>query len=139
MIPFRLRKDARQWFGSVEAELGKTRYFDMFYFCLAVGLTRGKKSDVTDRESDELVDYYPGEYLHQRNTMTAWLISAELRAMGISMEERSAMHQHIRNLVDNSSPSFLNANGVKEMNRYASGGFDLLFDELVDPPRSLPS
>jgi len=138
MTPFRIKKEARQWFRGIEPEVSKQHpLFDMYYFCLVTGLSKGKKSPLTDRESDELVDYYPGLYAEHRNSLNAWLIAAELRSMAIAMTERTQVHQHIRNLVDPDSPSDLNAAGVKEMNGYAAGGYDLLFDRFSEPPKSL--
>lgn len=138
MSPFRLRKDARAWFRGLESSMDSgATLFEFYYFCVAIGLTYLKKADVTNDESDELVNYFPGEFKVRGRLLTGWLIATELENMGISLTERTQVHQLISTLVDPQSPSFLNDTGVKAMNRYASGGFEILTENVSEPPRDL--
>lgn len=137
-MSFRLRKDARTWFKGVEDNLtSSARLFEYYYFCVATGLASGQKEEVSNDTTDELVDYYPGEFRPRGRILTAWLISKELMQLGITVQERTQVHQVIRNLVDPQSPSFLNERGMQEMNKYASGGFEVLSEKIQDPPRAL--
>ncbi|WP_139559691.1 hypothetical protein [Methylotetracoccus oryzae] len=139
-MAFRLRKDARTWFKTLEGSLSSSApLFELYYFCVAVGLSRNRKAEISNDDTDELVDYYPGEFRSRGRVITAWLITKELEGLGISLNERPQIHQAISKLVDPQSPSWLSEHGMREINRYASGGFDALSEYISDPPRSLPS
>ena len=140
MLPFRLRKDARLWFRGLEGTFKTDAIlFEWFYFCVAAGLKHGRKRDVLDSDTDELVNYYPGEFKTRGRLLTGWLIAAELKDQGIAIQEKAQVHKCISNLVDPQSPSTLSANGVKKMNSYSSGGFELIFGKITDPPKSFPA
>ncbi|WP_299312028.1 hypothetical protein, partial [uncultured Halomonas sp.] len=66
------------------------------------------------------------------------LISVELESLGISVSERGEVHGVIRQLVDPQSPNFLSDEGLAKLNQYASGGFEIISDEVGEPPRALP-
>lgn len=139
-MAFRLRKEARAWFKGIENSItSSAKLFEYYYFCVAVGLTHGQKGAVTNENTDELVDYYPGEFRSRGRILTAWLISRELRELGITVQERTQVHKVIRDLVDPQSPSFLNDHGMLELNKYASGGFELLSEKIQDSPKALPT
>lgn len=139
-MDFRLRKDARVWFKSLDSSINSSaKLFELYYFCLCVGLVSGQKAEASTEETDELVNYYPGEFRSRGRILTAWLISKELESLGISVNERTQVHQAIRELVDPQSPSFLSDHGMLQVNRYASGGFEVLTEHIPEPPRALPT
>lgn len=138
MAPFRLRKDARKWFKELEKGFDSDApLFEMFYLCLIAGLATKKKADVSTTDATELVDYFPGEYRARGRVIVATFLARELQALGIEMTEKRALHSSIAQLVDPLSPSHLSEAGVKEMNRYAAGGFDQLTEHFDDPPRAI--
>jgi hypothetical protein len=134
-MAFRLRKDARRWFRHVEGSLPLE--FDAFYFCLLAGLAAGRKADVPTNETTELVDYFPGEYKSRGRLIVALLLSRELRALGIELAERALLHQEIQKLIDPLSMSHLSELGMKEANRYAYGGYEVLTEWFDDPPQHI--
>lgn len=137
--PFRLRKDARKWFKEIEGGLAsEAPQFEMYYFCLAAGLAAGRKADATTENTAELVDYFPGQYRSKGRVIVAWFLARELRSMGIKMHEREVVHMTIKSLVDPLSPSHLSDEGMRVLNRYSYGGFEVLTDEWFDtPPTSI--
>jgi len=138
MTPFRLRKDARKWFKELEHGFDSDApQFEMFYFCLIAGLAARKKIDVPAADTAELVDYFPGEFRAKGRVIVAWFLARELAALGIQMTEKRALHTSISQLVDPLSPSHLSEAGVKEMNRYSFGGFEVLTEWLEDSPRAI--
>jgi Asp-tRNA(Asn)/Glu-tRNA(Gln) amidotransferase B subunit len=135
MAPFRLRKEARKWFKEIEKGFAsEAPQFEMYYFCLAAGLAAKRKADVITDNTAELVDYFPGQYRAKGRIIVAWFLARELESMGIKMHERDIVHMTIAKLVDPLSPSHLSDEGMKEMNRYSYGGFDVLTDEWFDAP-----
>jgi hypothetical protein len=137
-MPFRLRNDAKTWFKHISGELGNAPQFDMYYFCLLAGMTDGRLTDtIKDGETAELVDAFPGEYAARGRLLIALLISRELKRQSIKLTERSAVNAAINHLVDPDSPSRLSAEGMRLMNQYSYGGFEVLADWFVEQPRQL--
>ena len=138
-MPFRLRSEAADWFKDVKSELGAAPMFDMYYFCLIVGLATNKLSPVPDAETAELVDSFPGEYAAEGRLIMALFISRELRRQGVRFSERAAVNTSIRKLVDPNTPSRLSAEGLKVLNQYSHGGYEVLCSPewFEDRPRKL--
>ena len=130
-MPFRLRRDCRNWFGHVAGDLPLD--FDMYYLCLMAGFKAGRKADVG--QATELVDNFPGDYRSGGRILAAMLLRAELHEAQIDLCEREPVHKLISGLLDTLSPSGLSTEGVKLMNRYASGGFEELTERFEDKPR----
>lgn len=138
-MPFRLRSEAADWFKDVKSELGAAPMFDMYYFCLIVGLATNRLSPVPDAETSELVDSFPNEYAAQGRLIMALFISRELRRQGVRFSERAAVNASIRRLVDPNSPSRMSAEGLKLLNQYSHGGYEVLRSPewFEDRPRKL--
>lgn len=138
-MPFRLSKQAADWFKDIRSDLGAAPMFDMYYFCLVVGLATNKLSQVSDSETAELVDSFPAEFAPQGRVIMALFISRELRRQGVRFSERAAVNESIGRLVDPNSPSRLSAEGLKIMNQYSNGGFEVLTtpEWFEDRPRKL--
>lgn len=134
-MPFRLRKDAREWFRGISGDLSLD--FDMFYFCLMAGLATGKQAFPTQNEATDLAQDFPGEYRSRGRILVALLLTRVLRKLGIQYQERAILHKEIAKLIDPLSSTHLSAHGMEEINHYASGGFDVLEDWFEDRPRHL--
>ena len=133
-MPFRLSKDAREWFRDIED--GFDLDFDIYYLCLMAGLATGKKGSVPTTQAPELVDYFPVAYQSKGRVIVALFLSKELEALGISMSERDQVYGQIARMVDPLTQSGLSHRGMEEMNRYSYGGFDVLANEwFEDRPR----
>ena len=133
-MPFRLSKDAREWFRDLEDDFDLD--FDIYYLCLMAGLATGKKESVPTTQAPELVDYFPGNYRSKGRVLVALFLSKELEALGVSMLERDQVYRQIALMVDPLTPSGLSHLGIEEMNRYSYGGFDVLANEwFEDRPR----
>ena len=133
-MPFRLSKDAREWFRDIKDSFDLD--FDMYYLCLMAGLAVGKKRSVPTTQAPELVDNFPADYRSKGRVIVALFLSKELEALGISMSERDQVYGQIAQLVDPLTPSGLSDAGMREMNRYSYGGFDVIANEwFEDRPR----
>ena len=134
-MPFRLRKDARAWFKDIEPQLkSEAPQFDLYYFCLMAGIASGRKADAVSEEAPEFIDYFPGEFRNRGRLIIAWFLARELKSLGITMHERSQIHGAINKLVDPRSSSQLSDAGMREINRYAAGGFDVLTETFEQRP-----
>jgi hypothetical protein len=134
-MPFRLRKDARDWFKGISDDL--TLDFDIYYFCLMAGLATGRKAFPPTNEATDLAQDFPGEYRPRGRIIVALLLAKELKKLGIRFEERATLHKEIAKLIDPLSSTHLSAAGMDEINHYSFGGFDVLTDWFDDRPRHL--
>lgn len=137
MQPFRIRKDAREWFQPLRQSGAMSLDFDPFYFCFVAGVAKGRKRDSSGEETAELVPYFPGKYRPRGKLLVGLFLNQELAVLGLAMEERASVHSAIAGLVRPDSPNHLTEAGVKEFNKYAHGGFDVLLDWFEEKPRSL--
>ena len=142
-MDFAIRKDARDWFQHISRERGNKEKgqldldFDIFYFCFIAGIRWGRKHDLPASGTASLVDNYPGQYKTRGRLLVALFLSCELERLGIALDERSTVYEQIAKLVDHGSPNHLSDEGVREFNRYAHGGFDVLIEAFEEQPRSL--
>ncbi|SNS20470.1 hypothetical protein SAMN05446037_100611 [Anaerovirgula multivorans] len=123
---FRLPKEADTWFD-----------FDIYYFCLIAGLSKGLKEAMPGSEVRDLILRFPQEYRAQSKIITALFLKKELDKMGVSLEDRKTVHETIKKYIDSESPSNLSEEGQKEINKYANGGIIVLKEYFEDKPYSI--
>jgi hypothetical protein len=136
-MDFAIRKDARDWFRDIRNDLDLD--FDAFYFCFIAGVSTkpGRKKDALAAETATLVENFPGPYQSRGRLLVALFLSRELDYLGVSMTEKKPVHAAISRLVRPEAPNYLSDEGVKEFNKYAHGGYELLLEWFDDRPRSL--
>ncbi|MGD2183296.1 hypothetical protein [Lusitaniella coriacea] len=133
---FQLRKDARRWFRDIEKHY--PTLFDLYYFCLVAGFASGQRNiDISNDEIDDFIEYFPGEFRSRGKLLVGTLIDTELRHLAINVEDRDEVYREVKKIVDPNSPSYLSSEGMKRMNAYAHGGFDVLCEHFSDRPRSI--
>lgn len=136
-MDFAIRKDARDWFRDVRGALELD--FDAFYFCFMAGVTAQpcRKKDVPATDTAALVENFPGPYRNRGRLLVALFLSRELDYLGVSLTEKKSVHAAISRLVQPEAPNYLSDDGVREFNRYAHGGYEVLLEWFDDRPRSL--
>lgn len=130
---FQFSKDAVKWFGDID-KYYPTK-FDLYYLCLVLGLKSGRKADPVN--TTDLIENFPREFTHTGHLLLGLLISSELKAAGVDLSERVEVHRIIGELVDPTPSSKLSDEGMKAMNKYSQGGFDLLCEKFSDRPRTI--
>jgi hypothetical protein len=142
-MDFAIRKDARDWFKDIRGDFAalpgtaSAPDFDAFYFCFIAGIAATRKKDVPAAETAALVENFPGPYRNRGRIMISLFLSRELDYLGVSMSEKKAVHAAISRLVDPEAANHLSDDGVREFNKYAHGGYEVLLDWFDDRPRSL--
>ncbi len=142
-MEFRIRRDAREWFRDIRSGLTappgtpSAPDFDAFYFCFIAGITARRKKDTPTSATAELVENFPGPYRHRGRHLVGLFLRTELEYLGVSLDEKSAVRTEIRRLVHPSAQNFLSDEGVREFNKYAHGGYEVLQDWFDDRPRAL--
>ena len=144
-MDFAIRNDARKWFRDIRDHFSapsgsvSAPEFDAFYFCFMAGIMTGRKGDISASETSALVENFPGPYKNRGRLLVALFLSRELDYLGVTMAEKTLVRDEISRFVRPETPNYLSDEGVREFNRYASGGYDVLRDEWFadDRPRSL--
>lgn len=140
MARFRVRNDAKTWFKDLLEKSFKLD-FDVFYFCFMAGIAAGpeRKQSASLDDTAELVDNFPDKYKPRGKLLVALFLTRELQALGVAMTEKKAVHTVVARLVSPDSPNYLSDEGMREFNKYAHGGYEVLRDWFEDRPRTLDS
>lgn len=136
-MAFRLANTAKQWFRHLKGKPGTDIDFDFFYFCFIAGIATGKKDPLPNAETTEIIQHFPKDYLAQRNLIIALFLKAELKDMGIDLEERKALNKQLSVLLDPNNVTKLSDEGLKLLNHYSHGGFLKIQERFPDEPRNL--
>ena len=132
---FELRQDARKWFKDIEKDYPDL--FDLYYLCLIPGfVTRRRNTEVNSDNVKEITRYFPGAFRSRGKLLVGLLIDTELSRLGIDLSERTSVYSRISELVV-TTPPYLSDKGIKLMNQYAHGGFDVLCEHIEERPRSI--
>lgn len=135
-MPFKLRRDAKDWFRDLDRDLDLD--WDMYYFCLLAGLAVNKKASKTNDDSTlTIYDRFPKEYKDKSELLLGLFTSVELKARGIDEDNKKQTHEEISSLIEPKSVTGLSSEGLNLMNRYADFGFDTLREWFEDRPRTL--
>ena len=139
MLPFRVGERAwNWWFKHLRDEKSFSIGFDAFYFCFIAGVCEGRKGELRQDETEELVAYFPDRYKTRGRLLVALFLTSELRKLGITVQEKKEVYSVISRLISKDAPNFLSEEGVREFNRYAYGGYEVLQDWFDDDrPRTL--
>lgn len=134
-MSFRLREDAEKWFSEIAKQPPFRAMFDMYYFCLVLGLATGRlDKEGASSETIELVDYFIEDYKAAQRCLMGMLILAELKRQNVSLNEKKRVQEIIHSLIDPNSHSNLTQFGFQQSNAYASGGYDYLFEKRAQKP-----
>ena len=135
-MPFRLREDAERWFAALDGKEPAKHKFDLYYFCLMAGLASGRTSDPSRLGAREIIDEFIQDYQPAQRLLIGLLVAAEVRRGGIDLREKEAVRGVFRRLVTPASQTQLTDEGMRCMNAYASGGYDLLSESRDTAPAS---
>lgn len=99
---FRMRQDAENWFSNIRDQKPIRTKFDLYYFCLMMGLATGRRSapakcgfGYTDFTDNFVSDYKPYQRL-----IVGLLIRAELSRRGVSVTEKDEVRKFFVDLVN---------------------------------------
>ena len=137
-MEFSLRRKTRDWFANLRRRKEFALDFDMYYLCLMAGLATGRKVALASEQNEttELVSSFPGPYREKGRLLVSLFLSRELKAMGVETHERSALNRSIAKLVD-PDVAHLSDVGMKEMNKYSYGGYEVLTEWFGEKPQTL--
>src|SRR5208283_5582627 len=133
---FRLRRDTQEWFNNISNQKPIETMFDLYYFCLMLGLASGRTSVPSKRypEYSDFIDNFIAAYRPYQRLIIGLLMRAELARFGISVAEKDDVRRLLLDFVDPTTATNLTDKGIEKLNEYASGGFDYLTERLDSKP-----
>lgn len=127
---FQFSQDADNWFANVREKDPFRLKFDRYYICLMLGLASGRKGGPP---GPDFVDYFVDQYKPTHRLISGLLTVAELKNQGIEMDDKPGVRKMIAELFDTSTTTGLSDEGLRNLNRYASGGFTYLAEICQKP------
>jgi hypothetical protein len=137
-MAFRLRADAESWFSELDGKEPTKSKFDLYYFCLLIGLANGRSVDPSTAgvPAKEFVLDFIQDYKPAQRLLIGLLVVAEVKRGGISLDEKSAVREVFKRLVSTTTSTNLTEEGMRCMNAYASGGYEFLAEHRDTKPMS---
>jgi hypothetical protein len=135
-MPFLLRNDAVKWFSNISKGKGAIKTdFDLYYFCLIIGMAGGRMGDTADTK--QIVQDFVSDYEDSKRLIGALAFYADLNQLGVSLSERSAVQAKVCGHFVADNANYLTDDALKKMNKYASGGYNLLTEKIDAKPHHL--
>ncbi|OKH41419.1 hypothetical protein NIES2101_34355 [Calothrix sp. HK-06] len=128
---FRLRQDAESWFSNIFEKPIETK-FDIYYFCLMLGLATGRYSK--NKEGTEFIDYFIADYASYQTLIIGLLVITELNKRGIGIKERNEISSLFKEFIDTATRTNLTDEAIDKLNGYASGGYEYLTEKIDTKP-----
>lgn len=137
-MAFRLRADAEKWFSELDGKEPTRSKFDLYYFCLVVGLTARRYVDpaAAGVATKEFVNDFINDYKPAQRLLIGLLVVAEVKRGGIDLDEKASVREIFKRLVTPSTVTNLTDEGMRCMNAYASGGYEFLAERRDTKPTS---
>jgi hypothetical protein len=137
-MAFRLRADAEKWFSELDGKEPTRSKFDLYYFCLMVGLASVRHVDpaTVGVSAKEFVGDFINDYKPAQRLLIGLLVIAEVKRGGIDLDEKASVRDVFKRLVTPSTVTNLTDEGMRCMNAYASGGYEFLAERRDTRPTS---
>lgn len=134
-MSFALRTDAEKWFSNIKDQKPLNSKFDLYYFCLMLGIASGRKSNPNERSSaPEFIDYFINDYKSTQRVLLGLLLTAEFKRFSIDLTEKESVRKKLIDMIDPTSSTNLTTDAIKSLNEYASGGYEYLTEKMPTKP-----
>lgn len=135
--PFMLTSDATPYLKKLEkTPTGKIEQKMVFWWlCAQVGILYNKKAEVPRSSSDMTVSFVKALLPHATH-IRGLLLWRDLHRQDVNIENRDALERTIENTLGEGENK-LSTKGVKSLNEYASGGFNIIKNKIKSPDNLL--
>ena len=113
--------------------------FDLYYLFLLIGLGLGRSEALNEKNSTDIIRYYPSKYTAQRHKIAMMLIYCDLKASGFSTNDKNIVKSKIEEIITSDSVNLITSDGEKLLNNYANGGYEAVREKMakVEPNDAL--
>jgi hypothetical protein len=127
-MSFKMRGEVEDWFKHIFKTGPIQTKFDLYYFCLMMGLATGKTEPATN--AVEFVGYFVGEYKQAQRLILGLFVLAETNRLGLDVSERKEVQSLINTYLDPANPAQLKEEGFARLNDYANAGFSVIAEAM---------
>jgi|TARA_B110000967_G_scaffold192357_1_gene218934 hypothetical protein len=113
--------------------------FDLYYLFLLIGLGLGRSEVLDEKNSTDIIRYYPSKYIAQRHKIAMMLIYCDLKVSGFSTNEKNIVKSKIEEIITSDTVNLITGNAEKLLNNYANGGYEAVRERMnkVEPNDAL--
>lgn len=113
--------------------------FDLYYIFLLIGLGLGRSEALNEKNSTDIIRYYPSKYTAQRHKIAMMLIYCDLKTSGFSTNDKNIVKSKIEEIITSDSVNLITSDGEKLLNNYANGGYEAVREKMakVEPNDAL--
>ncbi len=130
---FRMRAEVDQWFKHIMNTGPIKTKFDLYYFCLIAGLSKGQSVELVNGQ--DFNDSFVSEYQSSQRIILGMFLIAEMSRLGIEFDDREEIKVLINKYFQSSTASNLKNEGYSGLNDYANAGFIFLRENYESPRR----
>jgi hypothetical protein len=127
-----MRPEVDEWFKHIFKQGPIQTKFDLYYFCLMMGLATGKSEAISS--APEFVQNFIGEYKGVQRLVLGVLIIAEMSRLGLELNDRDEVQDLISKYLDATDVTQLSAAGFERLNDYSHGGFNVIVESAGSKP-----
>jgi len=131
-MSFRMRPEVDEWFKHIFKQGPIQTKFDLYYFCLMMGLAAGKSESVPS--AVEFVQNFVGDYKGVQRLVLGVLIIAEMSRLGLELNDRKEVQDLIAKYLDATDVTHLSVAGFERLNEYSHGGFNIIVESAGSKP-----
>lgn len=131
-MSFRMRPEVDEWFKHIFKKGPIQTKFDLYYFCLMMGLATGKSDSA--QSAIEFVQNFVGDYRPVQRLILGVFLIAEMSRLGLELNDRKEVQALINKNLDATDSAHLSSAGFERLNDYAHGGFGVIAESLGSKP-----
>jgi hypothetical protein len=131
-MAFRMRPEVDEWFKHIFKQGPIQTKFDLYYFCLMMGLASGRSDSVPS--AVEFVQNFVGEYKGVQRLVLGLLIIAEISRLGLELNDRNEVQDLFGKYLDANDATHLSGAGFERLNDYSHGGFNAIVESAGGKP-----
>ena len=128
---FKLTAEAKSYYKRIKDSDAKAPIFndewDLYYLSLMLGLANNKKN--INAEFVDMLKKFTKKYKDSRDSIVTLLIIAHANRRKLDLSKKNVLESVLNEFYgDSESMSGISEEGMKQMNYYAAGGFDIIND-----------
>ena len=112
-MSFRMRPEVDEWFKHIFKQGPIQTKFDLYYFCLMMGLASGRSEK--GQNSVEFVQNFVGDYRPVQRLILGVFIVAEMSRLGLELNDRTEVQALINKNLDSTDSAHLSPSGFETL------------------------
>ena len=135
---FKIRESCRDYFKGIRNDKKDLTDFDIYYFCLLLGLKKRRHSEPSSNGGlvTEFTKNFTADYVARKELIIGLVVCAEADRLGLEMSEKKSIIKLFEDLTEAENLTKFSSLGADAINSYASGGFDFLMENLKVKPEN---